>query len=95
MPLAFRQWDGYSPPPNKEFPNQWHVEAGTPEKRAEMRMFTILVPYRAGEAAGLQAERVETADTLGVRVTLGDTTTRVSFPKSASAPLAVVVTSGN
>lgn len=22
--LTFRQWDGFTPPPTKEFPNQWH-----------------------------------------------------------------------
>jgi hypothetical protein len=94
-PLTFRQWDGFTPPPTKEFPNQWHVEASTREKRREIGMLTVLVPHRAGQAVAWQAERVETGDTLGVRVTLGGRTTRVSFPKSSTAPLAVAVAAEN
>ena len=29
VPLSFRQWDGYEPKPEREFPNQWHLEAGS------------------------------------------------------------------
>jgi len=88
-PLAFRQWDGFTPPPSKEFPNQWHVEAGTREKRLELGVFTILVPHRKGQSIAWQAERMDTGDTVGVRVTLGGKTTLVAFPKSGEAPLTV------
>lgn len=88
--LTFRQWDGFTPAPTKEFPNQWHVEAGTQEKRRELGMFTIIVPHRAGQAVAWQAERVPTSDTPALRVTLGGRTTRVVFPKPGT-PLAVKI----
>ena len=90
-PLTFRQWDGFNPPPKKEFPNQWHVEAGTLEKRKEVAMLTVIVPHRAGKGAAWQAERVEAAPSLGARVTLGGKTTVVTFPKSTGAPPTVTV----
>jgi hypothetical protein len=93
-PLAFRQWDGFTPPPSKEFPNQWHVEAGTLEKRQEVGMLTILVPHRAGQNVAWQAERVETGETLGARVTLGDRTTRVTFAKTSGGSPTLVITAG-
>lgn len=68
VPLSFRQWDGYEPKPSREFPNQWHVEAGTKEKQSELRMITVLVPRRATEAeAAWRAERVESETAVGVR----------------------------
>jgi hypothetical protein len=80
-PLKFRQWDGYDPKPSKPFPNQWHVEASTQDKRNAIAMLTVIVPYRAGKKAGWRAERLETGQSVGVRVTLGDRPMVVSFPK--------------
>jgi hypothetical protein len=91
VPLAFRQWDGFTPPPSKEFPNQWHVEAGTRERRQELGVITILVPHRKGQGVAWQAERQDTGDTVGVRVTLGGKTTLVAFPRAADAPLTVKI----
>ena len=90
-PLAFRQWDGFAPKPTREFPNQWHVEAGTQEKRMEIGLLTILVPYRAGKAVAWQAERVETGTSLGARVVLDGQTTVVTFSKSGTNAPTVVV----
>ena len=81
-PLKFRQWDGFTPLPSKEFPNQWHVEAGTPAKSAGVGMLTVLVPHRAGKQVAWTAERVESDTALGARVTLGGKTTLVGFRKS-------------
>lgn len=81
-PLAFRQWDGYQPPPSKPFPNQWHVEAGTREQRTELGMITVLLPYRAGKEPAWKAERAETEKAVKVSVTVGGKTTRVNFPRT-------------
>jgi hypothetical protein len=80
-PLAFRQWDGYAPPPTKEFPNQWHVEASTRGRHQELALLTVLMPYRAGQRPTWSAERVETDATLAVRVVRDGKDTTVSFPK--------------
>ena len=80
LPLAFRQWDGFTPPPNKEFPNQWHVEAGTREPSQRLGMLTVLVPYRAGQRPAWTAERVETNDGLAVRFACGGQVQTIAFP---------------
>lgn len=83
-PLAFRQWDGFTPPPKKEFPNQWHVEAATRDKAQQLGMLTVLAPYRAGNCPDWSAERGETKTTLGARVTYGEKRVSVVFPKPGS-----------
>ena len=83
-PLAFRQWDGYEPPPNKPFPNQWHVEAGTAEKRQEIGMITVLAPYRAGQAKEWTCERMESDTAVGVRFTRLGQETLLAFRKPGS-----------
>jgi len=89
-PLAFRQWDGFEPKPKKPFPNQWHVEAATQEKRDALGMLTVIVPHRAGQRADWKAERLETATALGVRLTLGGKTTLVAFSKTAAGTKATL-----
>jgi len=80
--LSFRQWDGFDPKPSREFPNQWHVEAGTQEKRSELRMITVLVPRRATEAEiAWQAERIESDTAMGVRLTRNGKETVVALRK--------------
>lgn len=82
-PLQFRQWDGFEPRPDREFPNQWHVEAGTGEKRTDLRMLTVIVPERDGQRPpAWTAERVESDTALGVRVRHGGKTTLVAFRKA-------------
>jgi len=70
--LSFRQWNGYDPKPKKEFPNQWHVEAGTQVRQKESEMLTVLVPYRAGKLISWEAKRLESETAIGVEVTMGD-----------------------
>lgn len=82
LPLSFRQWDGFSPPPTKQFPNQWHVEAGTRDKTKELGMLTVLMPYRAGNRTDWSAERGETATTIGARVACGAQRITVAIPKA-------------
>jgi hypothetical protein len=95
LPLAFRQWDGFQPPPDREFPNQWHVEAGTSEARASLAMVTVLVPHRAGQRREWRADRQDTPDSLLVRVTVAGRTSSVRFPKAGIAGPTVVVEGGN
>jgi hypothetical protein len=80
QPLSFRQWDGFTPPPTREFPNQWHVEAGTREPSRQIGMLTVLVPYRTGQRPEWTAERIETDDRPVVRFQCGGWTQIVSFP---------------
>jgi hypothetical protein len=82
-PLNFRLWDGFDPKPDREFPNQWHVEAGTQEKLEELRMLTIIVPQRAGQAeVPWKTERLESDSAVGVRAFRDGKTTVVAFRKS-------------
>jgi hypothetical protein len=80
-PLAFRQWDGYEPKPEREFPNQWHVEAATPEKRPGIGMLTVIIPARAGERSDWTAERRESDTAVGARIQRGGRTLVVAFRK--------------
>lgn len=80
VPLAFAQTDGFEPKPTREFPNHWHVEAGTKEMRRELGMVTVLVPYRAGQAPAWQARRTDTADTVTVEIEIGGKTKVLTFP---------------
>jgi hypothetical protein len=82
QPLSFRQWDGFEPPPKAtaNFPNQWHLQASTVEKQPQVRMLTVLVPYRHGQAPPWKAERLDQADGFGVRVEINGRTHRVVFP---------------
>jgi hypothetical protein len=83
-PLAFRQWDGFEPKPKKEFPNMWHVEAGTQAKTAEFGMLTVLLPHRAGQAADWKAKRIESAHALGVELRSAGRTILIAFRKTTA-----------
>lgn len=81
VPLQFRQWEGYDPPPDKEFPNQWHVEAGTSKPLAELEMLTVIVPHRKDARSDWTARRVESGREIGVTFQRGDKKTTVMFPR--------------
>jgi len=81
-PLGFRQWDGYDPKPSRDFPNQWHVEAGTQTRLSEVGMLTLLLPYRAGQSPQWSAERIESPTAVGARVTLGGKSYLIGFRKA-------------
>jgi len=83
-PLRFRQWDGFTPPPSRVFPNQWHVEASTDEKLPQLAMLTVIVPHRSGQRRDWSAERIETGKSIGVRIVSGSERTTVSIPKPDS-----------
>lgn len=80
-PLTFRQWDGYDPAPDKEFPNQWHVEASTRSKRGEIGVLTILMPRRPGTENRWKAERLESPTAVGVRLTRDGSKHVIAFRK--------------
>ncbi len=80
-PLAFRQWDGFDPPPSRDFPNQWHVEASTDTPQRDLHQLTIIVPHRHGQSPTLTATRLESDSALGALVTLNDRSSIVAFRK--------------
>lgn len=80
VPLTLAQTDGFVPPPTREFPNIWHVEAGTTEKRSALGVVTVLMPHRAGQAAPWQAKRTEGSEGVAVEVTIGGKTHTIRFP---------------
>jgi len=82
LPLRFRQWDGYDPQPSREFPNQWHLEAGTTDQRTQLDMLTVLVPHRAGEAAAWTAERLDNQTAVGVRLAAAGKPMIIAFRKA-------------
>lgn len=88
-PLNFRQWDGYDPAPSREFPNQWHVEAGTREKSTTLQMLTVLVPHRDNQPANWRAERIESDSAIGVRLQRDGQNIFIAFRKADSGRAAL------
>jgi hypothetical protein len=83
--LSFRQWDGFTPAPSREFPNQWHVEASTTEKLPGISMLTVLVPYRNGHRPAWSADRMDTETGVGIRMVFSGEPTTVLIPKPNSS----------
>ncbi|WP_414663004.1 DUF4962 domain-containing protein [Horticoccus sp. 23ND18S-11] len=81
VPVLFQQTDGFEPAPTREFPNHWHVEAGTREARRALGMVTVLMPYRAGQAPEWKASRVDETSTTAVEVTVGGRRYTFRFPR--------------
>jgi hypothetical protein len=81
VPLSFQQTDGFNPPPTREFPNHWHVEAATSEARKELGMVSVLVPYRAGKSPVWQAKRSEEGRMTVVDVTIDGRRHTFRFPQ--------------
>ncbi len=79
--LKFRQWDGYNPPPNKPFPNQWHVEASTQAKSSSAGILTVIIPHKAAQSDPWSAQRIETDSALAARITRAGKTTTIAFRK--------------
>lgn len=68
--LAFRQWDGFEPPPLRgDFANHWHVEASTTEPQTALRLITVLAVERGEIQRRLTANRFESDTALGVETT--------------------------
>ncbi|MGA4643377.1 DUF4962 domain-containing protein [Limisphaera sp. 4302-co] len=80
VPLRFRQWDGYDPPPDRKFPNQWHVEASTIEPRSRVLMLAVLQPLRPGAAERWSVvERLDSSTAVGVRLRSSSETLCIGF----------------
>ena len=84
VPLTFQQTDGFNPPPTREFPNHWHVEAGTTEPRQELGMVSILVPYRAGKSPVWEAKRDDGSEGTAVDVVIEGRRHTFRFPRPGS-----------
>lgn len=78
-PLGWRQWEGFVPPPTREFPNHWHVEASTQDKRESLSMLTVIIPHRAGQRPAWSAQRIESDTAVGVRLSLGGKALAAAF----------------
>ncbi|MCP5515868.1 MAG: DUF4962 domain-containing protein [Verrucomicrobiales bacterium] len=87
-PLVFRQWDGYTPPPTREFPNQWHLEAATSKPSATVQMLTLIVPHRSGRRPEVRSERLESPTALGVRVVIDGEVKHAAFRRGGEAEAA-------
>lgn len=83
--LQFRQWDGYQPPPNREFPNQWHVEASTVAPATRAEVLTVLLPHRDADSVPWTARRRESPTALGVELHYDGVTRTLAF-RRAGAP---------
>jgi hypothetical protein len=81
VPLTFAQTDGFKPAPTREFPNHWHVEAGTTEARGELGLITVLVPQRAGARPVWEAKRSDDAGAAVIDVTIAGRRHTLRFPK--------------
>lgn len=90
VPLDFRQWDGYEPEPEREFPNQWHLEAGTRERRREIQVLTVIAPYRTGQPAQWKARRLESRAAVGVRLERDGRSVVVAFRKAHQSGTALL-----
>ena len=72
--------DGFAPPPTREFPNLWHLEAGTTERWAELGMVTVLVPERAGRPVIWSAKREDHGAGVRVEITVAGRRHVLEFP---------------
>ncbi len=81
VPLGFQQTDGFKPAPTREFPNHWHLEAGTRQPRREVGMVTVLIPHRAGQTVAWDAVRTEETTTTLVEVTVDGRKHTLRFPR--------------
>ena len=90
LPLTFAQTDGFKPEPTREFPNHWHAEAGTTERRAELGMVTVLMPYRGSGGPTWSARRHDTAAGVEIEVEAGGRRHTLTFPRpGADTPVQV------
>jgi hypothetical protein len=80
VPLAFAQTDGFKPAPTREFPNIWHLEAGTTEKRDKLGMVTVLVPHREGQTVTWQARRQDSPAGPTITIAIAGKTHTLRFP---------------
>ena len=80
VPLQFRQWEGYEPPPERPFPTQWHVEASTVEGRKQIQVLTVLQPVRAGQTPRWsQIEGLWSEEAAGARLRSDSGTLWIAF----------------
>jgi len=79
VPVRFRQWDGFDPPPTRQFPNHWHVEASTQEPRDALSMLTVIMVHKAGRQPQWSVRRIDSDTAVGVRLVAGGQTATVAF----------------
>ena len=80
-PLAFHQTDGFTPQPTRQFPNLYHLEAGTRDPAAQVGLLTVLLPSKHGDAVDAKTTRLESETALGVRIDRAGQSTLIAFRK--------------
>jgi len=88
--LQLSQWSGYDPPPEVEFPNQWHVKATSGMPREQLGILTVIIPYREGRQVEWIAERYESPTAVAVQIRLGTRPLLVAFKKYGITEVAEV-----
>jgi hypothetical protein len=89
-PMRFRQWDGFEPKPEREFPNQWHLQVSTPRKSKSVQLLTVIIPEKPGTAIAWSAKRMDSDSAIGARVRMGERTVTLGFRKAEQGGEAVV-----
>ncbi len=83
--VKFRQWDGFKPAPVKgNFPNHWHLETATMEKKAGVEMLTVIAPFRGSTQPRLACTRSESPSAIGARIELDDSAWLVGFKRTGA-----------
>jgi hypothetical protein len=95
VPLRLRQWDGFEPKPQTQFPNTWHVEAATAEPRQTLRMVTVIVPHKEGQAEAWTARRQDSDNATRVVVERTGRPVTITLPMNTVSTVQPLVDRGN
>ena len=81
--LRFSQTDQFTAPPERDYPNQWHLTAETTEPMESCRFLTVLLPQRADRQQAAGVKLVQAADALGAEITVAGKRHVVAFRTGA------------
>lgn len=66
--LSFSQTDQFTVPPERDYPNQWHLTAETAERRSTCRFLTVLLPQRADQQEAVEVKLLSGGGCFGAEV---------------------------
>ena len=66
--LTFSQTDQFTVPPERDYPNQWHLTAETNERRDTCRFVTVLLPHRTGEQDAAEVKLISGEGRIGAEI---------------------------